>query len=57
LSTESVGFAFFDGEISDDTKIKMVQALENDNNVDRDSIYLEKHLRVKLNEIPCFINI
>lgn len=42
LSPELVGFAFFDDEISDDTKIKMVQALKNDNDVD--------------GEIPSFIN-
>jgi hypothetical protein len=28
LSPESVGFAFFDDEISDNTKIKMIQALK-----------------------------
>ena len=41
---------------SDDTKIKMVQALKQDNNVDGDSINLEKRLCVKLNEIPSFMN-
>lgn len=59
LSPESVGFAFFDDEISDDTKIKMVQALKNDDNVDgefEDLINLEKRLSVKLNEVPSFIN-
>lgn len=57
LSPESVRFAFFDFfEISDDTKIKMVQSLKNDNNTDGDSINVEKRLCVKLNEIPSFIN-
>jgi hypothetical protein len=34
----------------------MIQALKKDNNVNGDSINIEKRLRVKLNEIPCFIN-
>jgi hypothetical protein len=34
----------------------MVQALRKDNNVDGDSINVEKQLCVKFNEIPSFIN-
>lgn len=58
LSPETIGFAFFDGNISDDSKIKMVQALKNDidSNEDIDTINLEKRLYIQLNEIPSLMN-
>jgi hypothetical protein len=44
LSLESVEFTFFDDAFSDDTKIKMVQTLKKNNNVDGDSTNVEKRL-------------
>jgi len=44
LAPEAIGLAFFDDNISYDSKIKMAQALKNDSesNVDEDSMNLEK---------------